>query len=136
MAVRTTEADEPRTTSARTALPAGGAGAGADRARDADSTVQPAARIGAADEAHRHRQAAQHAISSNSTHLELRLGGVHAHLDLPPVDKLAFYAGLAGAAAFGVIEWPIAVVAGIGHLLSDDRRNRALRALGEALDAV
>lgn len=110
MAARTTHADRATTTSPRKALPAG--------------------------DAHPHRHAAQHAIHSNSTHLELRLGGAHAHLDLPPVDKLAFYAGLAGAAAFGVIEWPIAVIAGIGHLLSDDRRNRTLRALGEALDAV
>jgi len=86
--------------------------------------------------AHRHRDAAQHAIRSNSTQLDLRLGGAHAHLELPPVDKLAYYAGLAGAAAFGLIEWPIALVAGLGHLLSDDRRNRTLRALGEALDAV
>jgi len=28
------------------------------------------------------------------------------------------------------------VLTGVGHLLSDDRRNRTLRALGEALDAA
>lgn len=135
MAARSTEADRPRTTSPRKALPAGGTGA--DGASDAaDGRAQPVARTRGGDDEHRHRQAAQHAIHSNSTHLELQLGGIHAHLDLPPVDKLAFYAGLAGAAVFGVIEWPIALVAGVGHLLSDDRRNRALRALGEALDAV
>jgi hypothetical protein len=114
MAARTTEADRARTAPPK-ALPAG---------------------TGAADAEHRHRHAAQHAIHANTTHLHLRVGDAHAHLELPPVDKLAFYAGLAGAAAFGVIEWPIAVIAGVGHLLSDDRRNRMLRALGEALDAV
>jgi hypothetical protein len=114
MAARTTEAARPRTASPE-ALPAG---------------------TGSADAEHRHRHAAQHAIHANTTHLHLRVGDAHAHLELPPVDKLAFYAGLAGAAAFGVIEWPIAVIAGVGHLLSDDRRNRMLRALGEALDAV
>jgi hypothetical protein len=75
-------------------------------------------------------------VEANTTHLDLELGSAQLHLTLPPLDKLAFYAGLAGAAAFGVIEWPIAVLTGVGHLLSDDRRNRALRALGEALDAV
>jgi len=55
---------------------------------------------------------------------------------LPPLDKLAFYAGLGAAVAFGVIEWPIAALTGLGHLLTDDRRNRTLRALGEALDAA
>jgi len=37
---------------------------------------------------------------------------------------------------FGLIEWPIAVLTGVGHLLSDDRHNRTLQALGEALDAA
>lgn len=85
----------------------------------------------------RHQEAAQHAVEANTTQLHLPLGGgSELHLTLPPLDKMAFYAGLAGAAAFGVIEWPIALLAGVGHLLSDDRRNRTLRALGEALDAA
>jgi len=37
---------------------------------------------------------------------------------------------------FGLIEWPIAVLTGVGHLLSDDRHNRTLQALGVALDAA
>ncbi len=50
----------------------------------------------------------------------------------PPLGKLAFYIGLTGAAAFGLIEWPMAALTGIGHLLSDDRGNRAMRALDAA----
>lgn len=84
----------------------------------------------------RHRRAAQQAVDRNSTRLEFSVGATEVTLSLPPLDKLAFYAGLAGAAAFGVVEWPIALVTGIGHALSDDRHNRTLRALGEALDAV
>jgi hypothetical protein len=84
----------------------------------------------------RNQRAAQRAVDATSTTLDLSLGSAEVHLTLPPLDKMAFYAGLVGAAAFGLIEWPIAVLAGVGHLLSDDRRNRALRALGEALDAV
>lgn len=64
------------------------------------------------------------------------MGPAHLHLALPPLDKLAFYAGLGGAAVFGIVEWPIALITGIGHALSDSRRHRTLAALGEALDAV
>lgn len=83
-----------------------------------------------------HQRAAQQAVEANSTRLDFHLGATEVHLTLPPLDRMAFYVGLAGAAAFGVVDWPIAVLTGVGHLLSDDRRNRTLRALGEALDAV
>ncbi len=83
-----------------------------------------------------HQQAAQQAVDANSTHLHFQLGDTVVDMTLPPVDRLACYAGLTGAAAFGLIEWPIAALTGLGHLLSDDRRNRALRALGEALDGA
>jgi hypothetical protein len=83
-----------------------------------------------------HQRAAHRAVEANTTHLELRLADTDIEITLPPLDKLAFYAGLAAAAALGVVDWPIALVTGVGHLLSDDRRNRTLHALGEALDAV
>lgn len=84
----------------------------------------------------RNTRAAQHAIDVTSTTMRFHLGDTQVKLNLPPLDKFAFYVGLAGAAAFGVIEWPIAVITGVGHLLSEDRHNRTLRALGEALDAA
>lgn len=82
------------------------------------------------------RHAAQRAVDANSSHIHFTIEGTTVDITLPPVDKLAFYAGLGAAAAVGVIEWPIALVTGLGHLLADDRRNRTVRALGEALDAV
>lgn len=81
-------------------------------------------------------QAAQQAVAVNSSHVHFSVEGTTVDITLPPADRLAFYAGLSAAAALGVIEWPIALVTGLGHLLADDRRNRTLRALGEALDAV
>lgn len=84
----------------------------------------------------RHQRAARRAVEANTTHFEVRLGDNVVRVELPPVDKLVFYAGVAGLAAFGVIEWPIAVITGVGHLLSDNQHNRTLHALGEALDAV
>ena len=83
-----------------------------------------------------HRRAADQAIHANTSHLDVHLGPVQVHVTLPPIDKLAFYAGLGGAAAFGVIEWPVAVITGIGHALSENRHHRTMRALGEALDAA
>jgi hypothetical protein len=83
-----------------------------------------------------HRRAAQRAVDENSTHLGFSVGDTAVEITLPPMDKLAFYAGLAAAAALGVVDWPIALVTGVGHLLSDDQHNRTLHALGAALDAV
>jgi hypothetical protein len=99
----------------------------ADTATPAGRPRQPAGR---------NTRAAQHAIDVTSTTVRFHLGDTQIKLNLPPLDKSAFYVGLAGAAAFGVIEWPIAVITGVGHLLSEDRHNRTLRALGEALDAA
>lgn len=84
----------------------------------------------------RHRRAADEADRANHTQLAFSVGQTRVEVLLPPVDKLAFYAGLAGAAAFGLVEWPIAALTGLGHLLSDDRRSRTLHALGEALDGA
>lgn len=117
-----TTADTPTTAAPSTNLPA-------------RKSPTPRRKTGDAD-LHRHRHAVEHAVEANTTHLDLELGSAHLHLSLPPLEKLAYYAGLGGAAAFGIIEWPIALVAGVGHLLSDNRRHRTLAALGEALDAV
>ncbi len=99
---------------------------GRDERRDAASSGAAAG----------HTEAAEQAVQATSSSLHLSLGQTRVDITLPPVEKLAFYAGLSGAVAFGLIEWPIAVLTGVGHLLSDDRGNRALRALGEALDAA
>lgn len=78
----------------------------------------------------RHRHATQQAIDANTTHVNFRIGDTTVDVSLPPLNKLAFYAGLGAGAAFGLIEWPIALLTGVGHLLSDDRHNSTLQALG------
>jgi hypothetical protein len=52
---------------------------------------------------------------------------------LPDPPRLAYYAGLALLAAFGVLDWPVAAVLGIGHLLAEDHHHRVLAEFGEAL---
>ena len=68
------------------------------------------------------------------------LGGHRIHvtidgreLETPPVEHLAFYIGVAAMAGVGLIEWPVAVALGVGHVLIDITRRPALEALGEAL---
>jgi len=82
------------------------------------------------------QQATRQAVDANTSHLRFHLGDTEVDVSLPPLNKLAFYAGLSAGAVFGLIEWPIAVLTGVGHLLSDDRHHRTLQALGEALDAA
>ena len=52
---------------------------------------------------------------------------------LPEPRRLAYYAGLAALAAFGIVDWPIAAALGIGHLLAEDHHHRVLAEFGEAL---
>ena len=102
----------------------------------APAPAHPAAKPAGGTDTGPHAQAAQDAVDANSTDLHFCVGDAAVHVTLPPLDKFAFYAGVTGAAAFGLIEWPIAALTCLGHLLSDDRRNRTVRALGDALDAA
>lgn len=52
---------------------------------------------------------------------------------LPEPERLAYYAGVAALAAFGILDWPVAVVLGIGHLLAEDHHHKLLCEFGEAL---
>lgn len=53
---------------------------------------------------------------------------------LPSTDQLAFLAGLGVLATFEIIEWPVAVILGVGHALALDHRHRLLADFGEALE--
>lgn len=53
---------------------------------------------------------------------------------VPEPQRLAFYAGLAALAVLGVVEWPVALVLGIGHMLAEDHNHKLLSDFGEALE--
>ncbi|MEU8382731.1 hypothetical protein [Streptosporangium sp. NPDC048865] len=53
---------------------------------------------------------------------------------LPPPDRLVFYGVLGALGAFGVIEWPVALVIGFGHYLAEQRRFPALQQAGMAVE--
>ncbi|MCW2944869.1 MAG: hypothetical protein JWR24_1586 [Actinoallomurus sp.] len=53
---------------------------------------------------------------------------------LPPPEKLVYYAGLGLLAVCEVVEWPIALIIGVGHTLADQQHSRLAQGLGEALE--
>jgi hypothetical protein len=44
---------------------------------------------------------------------------------LPAADQLAYYAGVTGLAVIGVLEWPVAAVAGLGVLVASRGRRQS-----------
>jgi len=55
-------------------------------------------------------------------------------LRLPPPQTLAWLAGLTALAVFEVVEWPVAVAVGAGHLLAQQTHMQLLHDFGEALE--
>jgi hypothetical protein len=54
-------------------------------------------------------------------------------VETPPLESLAFYAGLAALVGVGLVEMPVALVLGVGHALIDITHRPGIHALGEAL---
>ncbi|MGZ4598432.1 MAG: hypothetical protein ACXVYY_13125 [Oryzihumus sp.] len=55
-------------------------------------------------------------------------------VETPPIEHLLYYAGLAALVQAELIELPIALALGVGHVLLDLTRRPGLSALGEALE--
>jgi len=77
-------------------------------------------------------RAAAQVVDQHST--QITLPDNMGTLRLPEPQRLAFYGGLAALAAFGILDWPVAVVMGIGHLLAEDHHHKLLCDFGEALE--
>jgi hypothetical protein len=133
----------PRRTAAspaRTDAPAGQASTSRPTARPSDSRASTARkRTSAAAQAAPSRPvlhaliAAERAVQRETVHIRLPLAG---ELRLPPRDDLAFLGGVVFLTAIGVLEWPVAVLLGVGHELAANRHNKLLRSFGEALEAA
>jgi len=75
-------------------------------------------------------KAAKTAVEAHGTSLTVpSLGAVQ----LPSKGTLAYFAAVAGLAALGLLEWPVAVVIGVGHLLAQQRGNVLLEEFGDGL---
>ena len=55
-------------------------------------------------------------------------------LRLPEPQRLAYYGGLAALAVFGILDWPVAIALGIGHVLAEQHRRKFVEDIGEALE--
>jgi hypothetical protein len=52
---------------------------------------------------------------------------------LPPAQSLAFFAAAGALAAFGLIDWPVALIVIVGHILATSARSGTAREFGEGL---
>jgi len=75
--------------------------------------------------------AAEQAMRRNSLHIRLPIAG---ELHLPAAEEVAFIGGVVALAIVGFLEWPVAVLLGLGHGLALNRRNKVVRSFGEALE--
>ena len=50
------------------------------------------------------------------------------------IKRPCYYLGLVALVAFDVLDWPLALVIGVGHLLADNSHHAAIKELGEALE--
>ena len=71
------------------------------------------------------------AIEKNTTQVVVPTLG---SLRLPPPQTLAWLGGLAALALLEIVEWPVAVVVGAGHVLAHQNHVQLLRDFGEALE--
>ncbi len=76
-------------------------------------------------------KAAAKAVESGATELSLPLVGT---VRLPSKGSLAYYGAITGLAALGLIEWPVAAVVALGHLLAQQQGNAIVKEFGEGLD--
>ena len=56
--------------------------------------------------------------------------------ETPPLEHLAFYAGLGVLVCVGLVDWPMGLALGVGHVLIGVTNRPGLNALGEALGEV
>ena len=77
--------------------------------------------------------AAERAVQRNSLQVRLPIVG---EVQLPALDEFAYIGGVTVLAIVGVVEWPVAVLLGLGHGLAGLRHRKLLRAFGQALEEV
>lgn len=75
--------------------------------------------------------AADRALRRNSTRLSLPIVG---ELHLPARDQVVFVGGIGVLAMVGLLEWPVALLLGVGHTLATSQSNKVVHSFGEALE--
>jgi hypothetical protein len=124
MATKTVE----RPVAARTPRPRKTATPGRPGRRQAASTVAEPARGRPVGHA---ALAAERALRRTTVNLRLPIVG---ELRLPSSDALVFIGGVGVLAVVGLLEWPVAVLLGVGHALATSQSGKVVHAFGEALE--
>lgn len=58
---------------------------------------------------------------------------VVGRVKVPHPEQLAYYGALGVLAAVEIIDWPVALLLGAGHVLMQNEHNRVVQEVGEAL---
>jgi len=74
-----------------------------------------------------------HSHRAERPHLSVPVLG---ELTVPPPDMLVFYGVLGALATLGVVEWPLVLIVGVGHCLTEQRFSPLLREAGQAAEAA
>jgi hypothetical protein len=84
-----------------------------------------------APESHPARQAAARVLEEHGMTVRLpdNLGSVR----LFEPERWAYYGGLALLAGFGIVDWPVVIVLGVGHILAEDHHHKMLAEFADAL---
>lgn len=78
-----------------------------------------------------HRDIVRRVRDAQSFSVSLPLVG---RVQVPRPEQLAFYGALGVLAAVEIIEWPVALVLGVGHALLQNEHSRVAQEIGEALE--
>jgi hypothetical protein len=78
-----------------------------------------------------HRDAVERVREARTFTVSLPVVG---RVRLPRPEQLAFYGALSALAAVEIIEWPVALVLGVGHALMQNEHSRVAQEVGEALE--
>jgi hypothetical protein len=78
-----------------------------------------------------HRDAVERVREAQSFIVTLPVVG---RVRVPRPEQLAFYGALGALAAVEIIEWPVALVLGVGHALMQNEHSRVAQEVGEALE--
>lgn len=90
-------------------------------------------------------------MAENSKSAPSHRGAVHAVRDargfamtlpvvgrvkVPHPEQLAYYGALGVLAAVEIIDWPVALLLGAGHMLMQNEHSRVVQEVGEALEGA
>jgi hypothetical protein len=56
-------------------------------------------------------------------------------LSLPKPERLAWYAGVGIMAAFELVDWEVALIICVGHLIADNAHNKAVAELASGAES-